>query len=228
MGERRPPQRGALLPEAGRGHPVHAGHGPAPAVEPGLPDADAAAVTAAMLRAIRQLADDEGASSVHFLFCTEAEKDALAAAEYLPRLVDAVSLAQPRRAPVRELRRLPGDVPLAQPQAGAQGTADGGGARADVSDRDGRRAGRARLGGAARVLPSPTSRATAASPTSTNASSSWRARRWRTGWSRRSPTAATNRSPAPSTSRRGRTSTAATGAASTTSRCCTSSSATTG
>jgi predicted N-acyltransferase len=36
--------------------------------------ADAAAVTAAMLRAIRQLADDERASSVHFLFCTEAEK----------------------------------------------------------------------------------------------------------------------------------------------------------
>ena len=39
----------------------------------------------------------------------------LAAAEH------AVPLAQPRRAPVRELRRLPVDVPLAQPQAGAQG-----------------------------------------------------------------------------------------------------------
>jgi predicted N-acyltransferase len=50
------------------------------------PDADAGAVTAAMLRAIRQLADDEHASSVHFLFCTEAEKDVLAAHRYLPRL----------------------------------------------------------------------------------------------------------------------------------------------
>ena len=55
-------------------------------MEPGLPDAEVAAVTAAMLRAIRELADDEGASSVHFLFCTEGEKAALAAAEYLPRL----------------------------------------------------------------------------------------------------------------------------------------------
>jgi uncharacterized protein len=55
-------------------------------MEPGLPEADVAAVTAAMLRAIRQLADDEDASSVHFLFCTETEKEALAAAEYLPRL----------------------------------------------------------------------------------------------------------------------------------------------
>ena len=66
--------------------------------------------------------------------------------------LDAVSLAQPRRAPVRQLRRLPDDVPLAQPQAGPQGAADRGGARADVPNRDGRRAGRSRLGGAARVL----------------------------------------------------------------------------
>jgi len=50
------------------------------------PDADAAAVTAALLHGVRQVADDERASSVHFLFCTEAEKDALTAREYLPRL----------------------------------------------------------------------------------------------------------------------------------------------
>jgi predicted N-acyltransferase len=56
------------------------------AVDPDLPAAKAGAVTAALLRAMRQLADDERASSVHVLFCTEAEKDALAAHEYLPRL----------------------------------------------------------------------------------------------------------------------------------------------
>jgi predicted N-acyltransferase len=56
------------------------------AVDPELPEADARALTAAMLAAIRQLADDEHASSVHFLFCTETEKDALAAQGYLPRL----------------------------------------------------------------------------------------------------------------------------------------------
>jgi len=39
-----------------------------------------------MLRAVRQLADDERASSVHFLFCTDGEKAALAAQDYLPRL----------------------------------------------------------------------------------------------------------------------------------------------
>ena len=55
-------------------------------VDPDLPAARAGAVTGAMLGAIRQLADDEHASSVHFLFCTDAEKDALAAHDYLPRL----------------------------------------------------------------------------------------------------------------------------------------------
>jgi uncharacterized protein len=50
------------------------------------PDADAAAVTAALLREVRRVADDERVSSVHFLFCTDAEKGALAAAGYLPRL----------------------------------------------------------------------------------------------------------------------------------------------
>jgi predicted N-acyltransferase len=55
-------------------------------VDPDLPLADAAAVTVAMLRAVRQLADDERASSVHFLFCTDGEKAALAAQDYLPRL----------------------------------------------------------------------------------------------------------------------------------------------
>jgi predicted N-acyltransferase len=55
-------------------------------IDASLSDADAAAVTTAMLRAIRELADEERASSIHFLFCTDAEKNALAAAEYLPRL----------------------------------------------------------------------------------------------------------------------------------------------
>jgi uncharacterized protein len=50
------------------------------------PDADAAVVTAELLRGVRQVADEERVSSVHFLFCTEAETSRLAAAQYLPRL----------------------------------------------------------------------------------------------------------------------------------------------
>jgi len=53
---------------------------------PVAPDADAAAVTAELLRGVREIADDERASSVHFLFCTEAEKGVLAAGDYMPRL----------------------------------------------------------------------------------------------------------------------------------------------
>ena len=53
---------------------------------PTLPGADAAAVTAELVRGVRRLADDERVSSVHFLFCTDAEKGKLAAAGYLPRL----------------------------------------------------------------------------------------------------------------------------------------------
>jgi predicted N-acyltransferase len=49
-------------------------------------DADAEAVTAALLEGVRQVAAEERASSVHFLFCTEAEKAALARAGYSPRL----------------------------------------------------------------------------------------------------------------------------------------------
>jgi predicted N-acyltransferase len=55
-------------------------------LDPDLPGEKRDAVVSALLRAVRQLADEEHASSVHFLFCTEAEKDALAANEYLPRL----------------------------------------------------------------------------------------------------------------------------------------------
>ena len=55
-------------------------------VDPDLSPTAAREVTAAMMGAIRQLADDEHVSSVHFLFCTEAEKDALATEDYLPRL----------------------------------------------------------------------------------------------------------------------------------------------
>jgi len=55
-------------------------------VDSALTAADAAAVTAALLRAVQQLGEDERVSSIHFLFCTDAEKGALAAAGYLPRL----------------------------------------------------------------------------------------------------------------------------------------------
>jgi predicted N-acyltransferase len=50
------------------------------------PDADAAAVTAALLEGVREVANQERASSVHFLFCTDAEKGTLARAGYSPRL----------------------------------------------------------------------------------------------------------------------------------------------
>jgi len=53
------------------------------------PAADGAAVTAALLRGVRAVADDERASSIHFLFCTAAEAETLRGAEtgpYAPRL----------------------------------------------------------------------------------------------------------------------------------------------
>lgn len=50
------------------------------------PGADAAAVARHLLRGVDQVAADERASSVHFLFCTEAEKLSLADARYAPRL----------------------------------------------------------------------------------------------------------------------------------------------
>ena len=53
---------------------------------PDLPPAKVAAITAELLRGVRLVADDERASSVHFLFCTEPEKTSLAAQRYLPRL----------------------------------------------------------------------------------------------------------------------------------------------
>jgi predicted N-acyltransferase len=48
--------------------------------------AAAAAITAALLAGVREVAEQERASSVHFLFCTEDEKGLLARHEYLPRL----------------------------------------------------------------------------------------------------------------------------------------------
>ena len=126
--------RRPLLPEAGRGDPVHAGDGPAAAGGPDLPDADVAAVTAALLRGVargrRRRARVVGAFPV---LHRAREGGARPAAELPAAPPHAVSLAQPRRATVRELRRLPDDVPLAQPQAGAQGAAGGGGARPDAS-----------------------------------------------------------------------------------------------
>ena len=50
---------------------------------------DSGAVVAELLRGVRLVADDERASSIHFLFCTEAEKHRLAedgATGYFPRL----------------------------------------------------------------------------------------------------------------------------------------------
>ncbi len=43
-------------------------------------------IVAALVAAVREVADEERASSIHFLFCTEPEKATLAAEEYLPRL----------------------------------------------------------------------------------------------------------------------------------------------
>jgi predicted N-acyltransferase len=51
------------------------------------PDApNGAAIAAALLAAVREVAAEERASSAHFLFCTEGEKALLARHEYLPRL----------------------------------------------------------------------------------------------------------------------------------------------
>ena len=196
-------------------------------MEPGLPDAEVAAVTAAMLRAIRELADDEGASSVHFLFCTEGEKAALAAAEYLPRLSMQFHWHNRAERPFDSFddflttfrSRNRKQVRKERQTAAAHGLTFRTATGAELDDRDWGAlhafyvANIARHGG----IPYLNERFFRA-----------RARRWRTGWSRRSRIAAPNRSPEPSTSRRARTSTAATGAASTTSRCCTSSFATTG
>ena len=83
------------------------------------PGADGEAVTRALLAAVGEVAAKERASSVHFLFCTPEErsgsaKPVRAAPEH------AVPLGEPARA-VHRLRRLPVDVSVAQPQAGAQG-----------------------------------------------------------------------------------------------------------
>jgi predicted N-acyltransferase len=50
------------------------------------PDVDRDGVRAALLRGVRELAAEERASSVHFLFCTDDEKEFLAGHGYLPRL----------------------------------------------------------------------------------------------------------------------------------------------
>ncbi len=50
------------------------------------PDVDAAQVRSALIRGVREAADEERASSVHFLFCTDDEKEMLGRAGYLPRL----------------------------------------------------------------------------------------------------------------------------------------------
>ena len=198
-------------------------------MEPGLPEADdVAAVTAAMLRAIRQLADDEGASSVHFLFCTEAEKNALAAARVPAAILEAVSTWRNRAerpfdsfddflATFRSRNRK--QVRKERQTAAAHGLTFRTATGAELDDRDWAALHAFYLTNIARHGGIPylnerffrVARETLADRVVATIA-----------------IAAPNRSPAPSTSRRGRTSTAGTGAASTTSRCCTSSFATTG
>lgn len=52
---------------------------------PGLSAADSAAVRAALIGAVRAVADETGCSSIHWLFCTEAEQAALAGVGYIAR-----------------------------------------------------------------------------------------------------------------------------------------------
>ena len=47
---------------------------------------EATRITAALLAGVADVAREERASSVHFLFCTEHEKETLARQDYLPRL----------------------------------------------------------------------------------------------------------------------------------------------
>jgi predicted N-acyltransferase len=59
-----------------------------PATGPRLliaPGADAAAIRRVLIAAVRAVADDLECSSIHFLFCTAEEQDALAAAGFFPR-----------------------------------------------------------------------------------------------------------------------------------------------
>jgi predicted N-acyltransferase len=65
-----------FTPATGRRLPVLEGPGAPPAAE----------VHAALLAGVREVAAQERASSVHFLFCTEDEKALLGRHEYLPRL----------------------------------------------------------------------------------------------------------------------------------------------
>jgi len=53
---------------------------------PLAPAADEEATVAELLRGVRLVAEEERASSIHFLFCTEPEKAHLARASFLPRL----------------------------------------------------------------------------------------------------------------------------------------------
>ncbi len=110
------------------------------------------AVTAALLRGLREVADEERASSVHVLFCTEPEKRQLAEAGFAPRLSMQFHWHNRPEKPFTELRRFSGNVPVAEPQAGAQGASGGRRPRAHLSDRHRGRARAARLGGAAGVL----------------------------------------------------------------------------
>jgi len=53
---------------------------------PDLPPAKVAAVTAELLRGVRAVAEDEQASSIHVLFCTEDERKLLGERNFFPRL----------------------------------------------------------------------------------------------------------------------------------------------
>ena len=64
---------------------VAAPHTPATGPRMLLGDGDRDAVRAALIGAVKQLADDTECSSIHWLFCTAEEQTALAAAGFFPR-----------------------------------------------------------------------------------------------------------------------------------------------
>ncbi len=135
---------------------------------PGLSAPIAATVGIALVGEVERVAEEEGCSSVHVLFCTEEERDLLAdagpgRAGQLP-----VPLAQPR---LPRLRRLPGPHELAPAQAAAQGAQPG--ARGGRRHRDGAGARHvaARTCATWTASTASTSRPTAARRTSSAASS---------------------------------------------------------
>ena len=119
----------------------------------------------ALVDGLDALAEEHRRSSIHVLFCTESEKRPAGRRAGSPRGWACSSTgATGRRCPTR-LRRLPGRVSLAQPQAGAPRT--GGRRRPRPAARDPRRAraGASATGRRCSTSTRPTSTNTAASAT---------------------------------------------------------------